>query len=143
MRILGIDYGERRVGFAVSDELEMISQGLETFVYSGTEKALFQKIKELIESHNVQACVIGLPLNMDGTQGEKAKQVTAFVEALRETLCLPVHFWDERLSTVSAGRDLSRWKVPPQKRKKLLDRISAQLILQSFLDFQKQKKDTS
>jgi len=139
MRVLGIDYGLRHVGLAVSDASKLIAQGLETIHYKGSVDFLIRKIEEVIRRHEVTEVVVGLPLNMDGTEGEKAKEVENFAERLKETLHLPVALWDERLTTASAERDLSRWKVGIQKKKLLVDRLSAQLILQSYLDFQRSK----
>ena len=139
MRILGIDYGARHVGVAVSDETRLIAQGLETIHYKGSVDYLIRKIGEVVRRHEVTEVVIGLPLNMDGTKGEKAKEAESFAERLKETLHLPVALWDERLTTASVERDLSRWKLGIQKKKSLLDRLSAQLILQSYLDFQRSR----
>ena len=139
MRILGIDYGARHVGLAVSDELRLIAQGLDTIHYQGSVDFLIRKIGEAVRRHEVTEVVIGLPFNMDGTKGEKAKEAESFAERLKEALRLPVALWDERLTTQSVERDLSRWKVGIQKKKLLLDRLSAQLILQSYLDFQRSR----
>lgn len=139
MRILGIDYGTRRVGLAVSDTLGIVAQGLETLNYSGSLELLLQKIEKVVRQHEVTECVVGLPLNMNGTVGEKAKKVEMFAEELRHTLQLPVHLWDERLTTASVEREFSIWKVGSRKQKKLVDRLSAQLILQSYLDFQRSR----
>ena len=139
MRILGIDYGARHVGVAVSDETRLIAQGLDTVHYKGSVDYLIRKIGEMVRRHEVSEVVMGLPLNMDGTKGEKANEVESFAERLKETLHLPVTLWDERLTTASVERDLSRWKLGIQKKKSLLDRLSAQLILQSYLDFQRSR----
>ena len=137
MRILGIDYGTRRVGLSVSDALGIIAQGLETLKHPGSLDLLLKKIEEVACRHHVTEFVVGLPLNMNGTKGEKAREAETFAEHLGRIMCLPVHLWDERLTTVSVERDLSRWKVGIQKKKLLRDRLSAQLILQSYLDFQR------
>lgn len=139
MRILGIDYGTRHVGVAVSDATRMIAQGLETLHYSGSVDALIQKIEGLIRRHDVTECVVGLPLNMDGTKGEKAREAEHFAEELKQSTRLPVHLWDERLTTASVEREFSEWKVGSRKQKKLVDRLSAQLILQNYLDFKRRK----
>ncbi len=137
MRILGIDYGEKRLGLAVSDATKTVAQGLETLVRTEDLEKLFGRLGEVIQKHEVSECVIGFPLHMNGTRGEKAKEAETFAELLKKRFGLPVHLWDERLTTVSVERELSRWKISVPKRKKLLDRISAQFILQSYLDSKK------
>ncbi|MFH1857340.1 MAG: Holliday junction resolvase RuvX [Candidatus Omnitrophota bacterium] len=134
MRILGIDYGSRRVGLAVSDALGIVALGLETLAYSGSLEELLREIQEAARRHQVEEYVVGLPLNMNGTKGGKAKEVEAFAESLKQATQLPVHLWDERLTTVLAERELSQFRLGPRKKKRLLDRISAQVILQSYLD---------
>ncbi|MBI4436776.1 MAG: Holliday junction resolvase RuvX [Candidatus Omnitrophica bacterium] len=139
MRILGIDYGLRHVGLALSDVLGIVAQGLETFHYAGSIDTLVQKIQEVVKRHKVTEVVIGLPLNMNGTKGEKAKETESVAQRLKEATGLSIHLWDERLTTVGATRELSRWRLGIEKKKKLLDRLSAQLILQSYLDFQRSR----
>ena len=139
MRILAIDYGSRRIGLAVSDPLGMISQGLETLAHPSSPEDLIGKIGEVVKHHQVSRIVLGLPLNMNGTRGPQAQQVEMLAEKLRHTLSLPVELWDERLSTASVERHFREWKLSPAKRKKLVDRLSAQLILQGYLDAQKGK----
>ncbi len=139
MRILGIDYGMRHVGVSVSDASRMIAQGLETIHYQGSLDFLIRKIEGVVRHHEVTEVVVGLPLNMDGTKGEKAKEAENFAKQLESSLKLPVHLWDERLTSASAERELSQWKVSISKRKKLMDRLSAQLILQNYLDCQRSR----
>ena len=139
MRILGIDYGTRHVGLAVSDASRLVAQGLDTIHYKGSVDFLIRKIGEVVHRHQVTEVVVGLPLNMNGTRGEKAKEAESFAGRLKETLHLPVELWDERLTTASVKRDFSRWRLGIQKRKKLMDRLSAHLILQSYLDFQRSR----
>ena len=137
MRILGIDYGLRHVGLAISDESGLIAQGLDSIHYKGSLDFLIRKIEEVVKSREVTEVVVGHPLNMDGTRGEKAGEAEHFAEELKKNTRLPVHLWDERLTTASVEREFSRWKVGSRKQKKLVDRLSAQLILQSYLDFQR------
>ena len=139
MRTLGIDYGTRHVGFAISDALGIVAQGVETFHYPGSREPLLKKIEEHIRRHHITACVVGLPLNMNGTKGEKAEEVEVFAKDLERATHLPVHLWDERLTTRSVEKEFSRWRMRISKRKELLDRLSAQLILQNYLDFQRNK----
>ena len=139
MRILAIDYGTKRIGLAVSDPLGMISQGLETLPHPSSPEALIGKIGEVVKRHHVSKIVLGLPLNMNGTRGPQALQAEALAETLRRGLSLPVELWDERLSTASVQRHFRQWHLSPVKQRKLVDRLSAQLILQDYLDAQKGK----
>lgn len=139
MRILGIDYGTRRVGLALSDETGIVAQSLETLSHTGSMEVLLRKIQEIVQRHGVGECVVGLPLNMNGTRGEKAKEAEAFAEELKSFIHLPVHLWDERLTTASVEKELSRFGVGSPRRKKLVDRIAAQLILQNYLDCQRSR----
>jgi putative Holliday junction resolvase len=129
MRILGLDVGSKRIGVAVSDALKITAQGLET-VQRGDMAALESVIKE----NDVVEIVVGLPLNMDGTKGQRAEDAERFAEGLKEKFSLPVKMWDERLSTASAERFMIKGDLSRAKRKKLNDRAAAQIILQSYLD---------
>ena len=139
MRILAIDYGTKRIGLAVSDSLGIISQGLETLAHPSSPEALLGKIGAAVKRHQVSKIVLGLPLNMNGTRGPQARQVEVLAESLRQALALPVELWDERLTTASVQRHFREWKLSPTKQKGLVDRLSAQLILQGYLDAQKGK----
>ena len=131
-KILGIDFGERRMGVALSDELGIIAQGVGTI--DAKEKDFLEELKEIIEKEKVEKIVVGLPKNMNGTIGEKGEKVLKFVEELKEKTNLEVITWDERLSTVEAQRILRETGGKQKKHKKKLDQISAVLILQGFLD---------
>jgi putative Holliday junction resolvase len=134
MRIMGIDYGDKRVGIALSDPLGLMAQGLKTLpnkVYDKMLESIFQIIKE----YDVNLIVLGLPKNMNGTIGPRAESVMAFAEALKEKIDVPIHFWDERLSTVEAHKTMIDAGMSRSKRKNKVDSVAAVLILQGFLDF--------
>ena len=139
MRILAIDYGSKRIGLALSDPLGIISQGLKTLPHPATQEDLIQKVAEIVKRYDISKVVLGLPLNMNGTKGPQALQVEALAQALRQGLSVPVALWDERLSTASVHRHFREWKLSPTKRKRLVDQLSAQLILQDYLESQKGK----
>ena len=138
MRILALDVGKKRIGMAVSDALGITAQPLETFNRKN-KYADFEQIKKIAGDMNVSKIVVGLPLNMNGTAGNQAKEIYNFVEGLKEGLKIPVQLWDERLSTIEANRVLLQADVSRRKRKKLDDKIAAQLILQSYLDARDKK----
>ncbi len=139
MRILAIDYGDSRIGLAVSDITGVIASPVGTIKSLGMRgdvDALAAKAKEL----NVSAFVLGLPLNMDGSEGERAEKTRKLGSVLSKVSGLDVEFMDERLTTVSAERVLDEVDMRWDKRKKVVDTISAQIILQTYLDKQKNKK---
>lgn len=140
MRILSMDVGEKRIGMALSDALGIIAQQLETLVRK-TDEDDFKKIRAIIEEKNVTEIVVGLPLNMDGSQGPKAEEINRFVEKLKAECAIPVKIWDERLTTKQADRLLREADISRKKRKKLDDKLAAQLILQSYLDSMAVHKD--
>ena len=130
-RILGIDYGERRLGLALSDPSHTIATPRQ--VVAG-EAGLRAELPRLIQEEEVERIVLGLPLNMDGSIGPKARQVLAFKERLERQWRLPVEVWDERLTTFQAECALREGGVPPRRRAELLDKVAAQILLQSYLD---------
>jgi putative Holliday junction resolvase len=132
MRILGVDYGERRTGLAISDPLGISAQPLPT-IESSSDNELVEGISALAVEKGVEEIVVGLPRNMDGTIGKAGDRVMKFVEMLREKLNCPIAFEDERLTTMMADRTLAALGEKPRKRKKKLDRMAAQLILQNYL----------
>ena len=139
-RVLGIDFGERRIGLALSDPSGIIAQPFMTFD-TREDGDIFRKIEELIEEQNVERIVLGMPRNMDGSIGEKGQAVLEFSNLLSSRLKLPVILWDERLSSVESLKFLRYAGAKLHKHKKAVDRISAALILQGYLDSQKRKKD--
>lgn len=133
MRILGLDYGERTIGVAVSDELGWTAQGVEV-IRRRSEAEDMDRIGRLIREYDVGEIVVGLPRNMNATIGERGERSIAFAEKLRETFGLPVRLWDERLSTMAAERTLISADVSRSKRKQVIDKIAASIILQGYLD---------
>ncbi len=133
MRILSLDVGEKRIGMAVSDVLGLIAQQLETLTRS-SEADDFSRIRDIVKDKEVSEIVVGYPLNMDGTEGPKAAEINKFIEGLKKECSVPIKIWDERLTTREANRILIEADVSREKRKKLNDKLAAQLILQSYLD---------
>lgn len=134
-RILAIDYGLKRVGFAVSDPLGLTAQPLATLVRQ-SEADLLDRIRSLIAEKEVSKIVVGLPINMNGTLGPKAEEAKRFAGQLSAALGLPVELWDERLTSWQAEQYLSEAGLSPRKerRKGRVDRMAAQIMLQSYLD---------
>jgi putative holliday junction resolvase len=133
MRYMGLDYGDRQIGVAVSDELGWTAQGLTVLRNSGDERVL-NDIAALVKEWNVGEVVVGLPKNMNGTVGPRGQLAIEFAEELRKLLAIPVQLWDERLTTKSAERALIEADVSRKKRKGVVDRIAAALILQNYMD---------
>jgi putative Holliday junction resolvase len=131
MRYLAIDYGTKRTGLAICDSAETIASPLT--VIRG-QKELLKRIAEVIETENVNAVVLGLPLNMDGSQGAQTKLVLKFAEQLKDHLNIPVHLQDERLSSFGAEEKLTSANYTRGKRKKRLDAVAAAEILEAFLE---------
>ena len=135
-RILGLDYGSKTVGVAVSDPLGLTAQGLET-IWRKQENKLRQtlaRIEEIAEEYQVERIVLGYPKNMNNTIGERAEKSLEFKEMLERRTGLPVVRWDERLTTVEANRTLLEAKVRRENRKQYLDELAAIFILQGYLD---------
>lgn len=134
MRIMGIDYGDARTGIAVSDPLLITAQGLESIKHGSDEKKLIERIGELIKEYNVDLIVIGFPINMNATIGPRAEKTQSFIEKLISRFNIPVEKMDERLTTVSAHRTMTEMGVSKDKKKDIVDTISATYILQTYLD---------
>lgn len=132
-KIMGLDYGDRRIGVAVSDVFGWTAQGVEV-IERRRDGAELDRIALLVKEHEVGEIVVGLPKNMNGTIGPRGEICMEFASTLRESLSLPVHLWDERLSTVSAERALLEADVSRKKRKQVVDKMAAGLILQNYLD---------
>lgn len=133
MRILGIDLGEKRIGISISDELGITAQGLPT-INSVNEVEDLKNLKEIIDQYKVEKIILGLPKNMNGTLGTQAKKALSFAQKLKENYQLPVELEDERLTTTRAEKLLIEADRSRKKRKKVIDKMSAMIILQSFLD---------
>lgn len=131
MKYLGIDHGQKRTGFAVCDAAETMAGPLAVVDNSNL---LIRKTREFIEEYCIEAIVVGLPYNMDGSEGPRAKQVRAFVNQLKKEIHRPVFFFDERLSSFSAEQKLLGMDLTRKKKKKHLDAVAAAEILQGFLD---------
>ena len=143
MRILGLDYGSKTVGVAISDPLGITAQGVET-IWRKQENHLRQtlaRIEELISEYQVERIVLGYPKNMNNTIGERAVKSLEFKEKLEKRTGLPVVMWDERLTTAEAERTLMETGVRRENRKQYLDQMAAVLILQGYLDCLKTKED--
>lgn len=135
MRIMGLDVGSKTVGVAISDALGFTAQGIET-VQINEETADFgiERIKELVEQYNVTEFVVGYPKNMNNTVGPRGEASEKYKKLLEETFQLPVTLWDERLTTMAAERMLIEADVSRKKRKKVIDKMAAVMILQGYLD---------
>lgn len=138
MKILGLDYGDRKIGVAVSDAFGWTAQGLEVIVRRKPEDDL-RRIGDIIKEHGVEEIVIGLPKNMNGTIGPRGEISRSYAEVLKQSFGLPVHLWDERLSTVSAERALLEADVSRKKRRQVIDKMAATIILQTYLDYQSRR----
>jgi putative Holliday junction resolvase len=133
MRILGLDYGSRRIGVAICDELGMTAQGVATIVRRNREADL-GAIDEMVRRHGVELVVIGYPLRLDGSEGIQCEKINRFIRRLEARLSLPVIRWDETLSTKEAEELLRQGGVDREKRKGIVDRVAASIILQGYLD---------
>jgi putative pre-16S rRNA nuclease len=131
-RILAIDYGSRRMGLAVSDPLGITAQGLETLERKN-RRSDFARLERVLREYQVTEIVLGNPLRMTGEEGTQARKVAEFAEELRRRFQVPVHLWDERLTSAEANRLLREAEVSLEKRARAVDRMAATLILQSFL----------
>ena len=137
MRVMGLDYGSKTMGVAISDELMMIATGLE-IIRRDSEKKIRKtliRIDELIAEYNIGKIVLGLPKNMNNTLGERAEKSLELKETLERRTGLEVIMWDERLSTVAANQVLMESGVRRENRKAVIDKIAAVFILQGYLDY--------
>ncbi len=135
-RILALDFGARNIGLAVSDELGITAQGLPTLRRSNKRNDL-DHLRRMIKQYQIAELVMGLPLRMSGSEGIQAEKVQAFAEELRRKFKLPVHLFDERLTSVEANRLLRETDMSIRGRAGVVDQLAAVLILQSFLEFRK------
>lgn len=133
MPILALDYGEKRLGFAVSDPDGVIAMPLRV-VEAHNEKLAIDAVRRICEETDADKLVVGLPLNMNGTKGPMAAKVKAFADNLSKQISIPIEKWDERLSTSAAERVLLDADMSRRKRKKVRDKLAAQVILQGYLD---------
>jgi len=132
-RVLGLDVGARRIGVAISDPLGITAQGLET-LHRKNKKYDLQFLNRIIREYDVQEIVVGLPLRMSGAEGIQAEKIHVFAEDLRKHFKLPVHLWDERLTSAEANRLLRETDLSIEKRGQAVDRMAAILILQGWME---------
>lgn len=136
MRIMGLDYGSKTVGVAISDALQITAQGIEIIRRQQENKLrrTLARIEELAVEYEVEKIVLGLPKNMNDTMGERTEKSLAFQEMLERRTGLPVEMWDERLTTVAADKAMMEAGIRRENRKEYVDKIAAVLILQGYLD---------
>ena len=131
-RILGIDYGDVRVGLAVSDPLGITAQGLETLVINGSDKIFINGIKTIIENYGIKKVIIGNPKNMNGTESLKTSKVKSLIPSI-EKLGVEIVLWDERLTTVSAYKTMRELNLSQKNKNKVADKLAAIYILEGYL----------
>lgn len=131
---MGIDYGDSRIGIALSDPLGLTAQGLETLKWRFDLSKPVDRIAEIIKEYSVEKIVVGFPRNMNGTVGPRGEKTEEFVKMLKDRTGIPVETWDERLTTVAAMRAMNEIGVKAGKKKKIIDQVAAVLILQGYLD---------
>ena len=135
-RIMGLDVGDKTIGVAVSDLMGLTAQGVKTIKRVGKKKDI-EALKEIIKERQVNKIVSGLPKNMNGTLGPQGEKVIKFCERLEEETGIKIEYWDERLSTVAAERTLIQGNVRRENRKGVIDMVAAVIILQGYLDRQR------
>jgi len=134
---MGLDVGSKTVGVAISDEMGWTAQGLETIKINEEKKMFgFERIGEIIKEYGIEKVIVGLPKNMNNTIGPRGEASISYADHLASEFQLPVQLWDERLSTIAAERVLLEADVSRKKRKKVIDKMAAAMILQGFLDSQ-------
>ena len=133
MRILALDHGTKRIGVAVSDELQVIAQPLE-FVPAEPFAGFLARLKEIVREKEAEMILVGMPRNMDGSYGPAALKVQEFIAALRVAVTVPIQVWDERLTSAQAQRFLIQGGVRRKERKEKVDKTAAAILLQSYLD---------
>ena len=135
MRVLGIDYGDARVGIAITDELNITAQGLETIQRNQSDKVVLKRLDEILETYKVDTIVVGLPLNMDGTMSERGEITQKFVHKLKcKYNKIKIEVIDERLTTVAAHKTMNFLDVNKHKKRNIVDTISAVYILETYLN---------
>ncbi len=135
MRMLGIDYGDARVGIAVSDALGITAQGLETIHHDGNDKIVLKRLEELLKMYEVDTIVVGMPINMNGTLGERVEKTKKFIHKLKcKFNNIRIESIDERLTTVFAHKTMNFLDVNKKEKKNIVDTISAVYILESYMN---------
>ena len=140
-RVLGLDVGSKRIGIAVSDPLGITAQGLET-LHRQNKRLDFERLAKLAQDYEVAEIVVGLPLRMSGAEGTQAEKMQIFAEELRMRLRVPVHLWDERLTSAEANRLLRETDMSIKRRGQVVDQMAAVLILQSWMEHRAQRNRT-
>ena len=135
MRVLGIDFGTKRVGLAISDETGTIAQALD-YLDGGSDKSVSEAVVRVASERGVGKIVVGVPLRMNGQPSEQTERTLRFVKALQSATKMPVIHWDERLTSKQAERALIEGDVRRKDRREKIDKLAAQLLLQSYLDAQ-------
>ncbi len=132
-RVLGLDVGSKRIGVAVSDPLGITAQGLQT-IQRKNKRLDFEQLEKLIRNYEVKEIVIGFPLRMSGAEGVQAEKMQRFAEEVRRRFQLPIHLWDERLTSAQANRLLRETEMSIKRRGEVVDQMAAVLILQSWME---------
>jgi putative holliday junction resolvase len=140
-RILGVDYGLKRIGLALSDESKIIASPLETLTVSGNLETVIKAFLERIKIYELEVIVIGLPLKLNRTDSQTTEHVRKFAEELQKQIAIPIELFDERLTTVQADRALMEADFSRKKRAQLIDRLSAVILLQNYLDMKGIKRE--
>jgi len=137
-RILGIDYGQKRIGIAISDPLRLIAYPLETV----ERKRIEDSIRRILEKYSIEYVIIGYPLRTDGKLGEREEEVKSFAEKIKGKFNINIKLWDERYTTIEAERIIRDIGKKPSRDKGRVDRVAASLILQSYLDYLKKNEES-
>ncbi len=141
MRKLGIDYGDSRIGIAISDELGITAQGLETIHHNGNDKLALKRLEEIYNSYEIDTFVIGMPLNMDGTKTERVDVTNKFIHKLKcKFNKVTIETIDERLTTVAAHKTMNLLNINKNNKRNIVDTISAVYILETYMNKQKNEK---
>lgn len=142
MRKLGIDYGDARVGVAITDELGITVQGLETIHHKGNDKIVLKRLEEICNQYEIDTIVIGLPINMNGTSSERVKVTEKFIHKLKcKFNKIKIEKVDERLTTVAAHKTMNYLNIDKHEKKNIVDTISAVYILETYMNKLKNSKD--
>ncbi len=140
-RILGLDYGEKRVGVAVSDPLRITAQPVKTIQYK-SENILWREVDQLFHEFQIELVVLGLPLHMNGSEGISALKVKKFAQKINDLYKVKVKYWDERLTSLAAEKTIQKMGKQPSHYKEKIDMLSAVMILQGFMDRQRNRSLT-
>ena len=135
MRILGIDYGDARVGLAITDELGITAQGLETIHHKGNDKIVLRRLEEIFEKYKIDTIVVGMPINMNGTKTERVEVTEKFIHKLKcKFNTVKIETVDERLTTVAAHKTMNYLNINKHEKKNIVDTISAVYILETYMN---------